>query len=507
MRVIGDYLAFQYQYPDRIRSIIPETKVANGWIGVPHTLQNSTVLRNIGLPAPSPIRSQYNWPGKYSKPFDHQIATSEFATLNKRAFILNGLGSGKTLSALWAADYLKTLGIINRVLIVSPLSTLDVVWGREIFTNFPNRSYSMVYGSSDKRKKLLSEPADYYIINHHGVGIVEEELKKRPDINLIILDEAACYRNSQTKMWKTLKHIITPECWVWGMTGSPTPQSPTDAYGIAKLIRPENISGSFTRFKGDIMLQVGPFRWVPRKNAEQAVAKVLAPAIRFALRDCIDLPPTIMQYRQVELTAEQRTHYNKLLKDCVTEIRGVQITAVNAAVLLGRLIAAAGGVIYGTNHEIVKMDFSHRLAEIIEIIEASDEKVIIFAELTGLVKVLYAKLGSMYKCELLYGDVSKTERKNIFDRIQFGDSKCLIGSPSTMAHGITLTAAATIIWAQPTTKAEIYEQANARIVRNGQTKVTNIIHLISTKEEEKIIKGLQEKKKFADTVLDITGGG
>lgn len=500
MKIISNHLVFKTDQ----HIPLPEVKQAGGYTAVPFTLHNASVLRNIGLPAPSPIVTDYDWPGKF-KPYKHQVVTAEFATLNKRAFILNGLGSGKSLSALWAADYLKKQGIVNRVLIVSPLSTLDTVWAREIFTNFPGRSFAVLHGTADKRKKLLSEPVDFLIVNHHGVGILGDELKKRLDINLIIIDECACYRNSQTKMHKALRTIIRPDTWVWGMTGSPTPQAPTDAYGIAKLISPESVPYSFTRCKNDLMIQCGPFRWVPRKNTEHNVAKMLSPSIRFALRDCLDLPETIMQYRKVELTAEQKQHYSKLLKECVTEVRGTAVSAVNAAVLFGRLLQCAAGVMYGTNKEVVKLDFSARIREVLEIIEGTEEKVIVFVPFTAALHAVKTELVKHgYHCGLVEGDTSRGERQKIFDEFQFGDKmKILCGQPGSMSHGLTLTAASCIIWFSPVTSHEIYEQSCHRIIRSGQKNVTNIINIMGVREEERVYKGLVEKKQFMDTVLEI----
>lgn len=505
MRVLNDHLAFKTDKAGLVSAVLPETKHAQGWTAVPFTVETATVLRSIGIEAPSPIRHNYRWKGQY-KPFKHQLTTAEFFTLNRRAFCLNDMGTGKTMSALWAADYLKECGLVNRVLIISPLSTLDVVWSREIFTNFPGRTVSVLHGSAEKRHRLLAEPADFYVINHHGVAILAEALRSRTDIDLVILDEAAVFRNAQTKMWKVLRSLITPDMWCWGMTGSPTPQAPTDAYGIAKMIKPENLERqSFTRFKSEVMHQVSQFKWIPKRDSERAVARLLTPSLRFSLRDCVDLPETIVQYRHVEMTTEQKHHYAALLKDAVTQIKGVDITAVNAAVLFGKLIQAACGVIYGQDGKVAKLDFTPRLKEVEDIIDDCNEKVIVFVPLTGALHAVQAELKKKgYNCGLIEGATSKTERLKIFDEFQRGtEMKVLLANAAAMAHGISLTVASTIIWFAPAFSNEVYEQANARIVRPGQKNVTNIVNIESTKEERKIYEGLRNKKKFMETVLDI----
>ena len=122
---------------------------------VRHTLDATKVLRNLNIEAPSPIRYYYRWPGKY-KPYAHQITTSEFLTLHRKAFLLNQMGTGKTASALWAMDYLMQLGQVQKVLIVAPLSTLERVWMDEVFTWIMHRSAVVLHGSAEKRKRLLT---------------------------------------------------------------------------------------------------------------------------------------------------------------------------------------------------------------------------------------------------------------------------------------------------------------------------------------------------------------
>jgi len=200
-----------------------------------------------------------------------------------------------------------------------------------------------------------------------------------------------------------------------------------------------------------------------------------------------------------------RDSYNILLKDCMTIAKGVQVTAVNAAVLFSKLIQCACGVIYGEGKNVLKLDFSHRLKEITDIIDECDEKVIVFVPLTGALHALQSELRKMgYDCGMVEGETSKPERLKQFDDFMLmSNRKVLLANASVMAHGINLTVASTIVWFAPTFSNEIYEQANARIVRPGQKNITNIINLYATKEEKRIYEGLKEKKKFLTSVLEI----
>jgi SNF2 family DNA or RNA helicase len=509
MQIISNHLCFTTFIPEKIKALIPETRTSQNLVGVPFSLQNMQVLQDLGLHPPSPVLQDYKFMGRFA-PYEHQRETCEFLTLNRRAYLLSGMGTGKTLSALWSIDYLKSLGIVRKVLIVSPLSTLSTVWADAIFLDFPHRTWTVLHGSAAKRRELLRNSVDYYIINHHGVEILKDELAKRKDIDLIIIDELATYRNMRTGLWRSLKHILTPEKWVWGLTGSPTPQAPTDAYAQARLITPERYTGSFTRFKQTTMYQASMFKWLARPGAEDIVANILRPSIRHSLRDCVDLPPTIYQDRHAELSPQQKKHYLELLQKCVTEIDGSQVTAVNAAVLLAKLVQAACGVIYGVDGSIIKMDFGPRLQVVKEIIDECNEPVILFVPLTAMLHELHKELTDAgYKFEVIEGATNVNKRSEIFRRVQSGTSGLdgIIANPQAMSHGVTLTQASTIVWYTAIYSNETYEQANARIVRPGQKNVTNIIHVQGTPVEKKIFEALKQKGKMQKIILDLIQKG
>src|SRR5579864_7297299 len=304
---------------ERILNLIPSAKgfqyKGRTLVAVPHKLDEVRVLRNIGLDAPSPMSYYYDWPGRKT-PFAHQKITSEYLVQHPRAFCLNGLGSGKTLSALWSYDYLKSLGIVRKMLVISPLSTLERAWGDEIYTNFPHLNFHILHGTRERRHKLLKSEADIYIINHDGFKHTETiaHLCEKNDIDVVLIDEVASFRNAQTDRWKFLNALVNgnpkkerpPKIWVWGMTGTPTPNSPTDAHAQVRLIKPGNVPRAFTLFREQVLRQVGPYKWVPRDDAVQTVTRVMQPAIRFATRDCIDLPPTTFMTRETELTPDQQ---------------------------------------------------------------------------------------------------------------------------------------------------------------------------------------------------------
>jgi Ni,Fe-hydrogenase III small subunit len=405
------------------------------------------------------------------------------------------------------------------VLIVAPLSTLWDVWEQNIFEHFPMRTFAVLHGSREKRLKLLAQPHDYYIINHHGVGIIEKELRKRTDIDLVIVDEVAEFFNTKTStMWKPLnevlnRHGITRRAW--GMTGTPTPEGrPTDAFGQCKLITPENYSRHFTAFKRETMLQVNTFRWVPRRGSEQIVHKALQPAIRFERSVCSDMEPCLIE-RKAELSAEQTKHYKDLLRAAATEIQGSAVTAVNAAVLISKLVQTVCGVIYGADKSILKIDFGPRLKVLKELIAQNNEKVIVFAPFTGVLHTLADELQQKpnsdsrgWSVAVVEGDVTPKKRTDIFRAFRAAkDPHVIVAHPQCMSHGLDLTAASLIVWYAPIYANKIYEQACARIDGSRQTVKIDIAHIYACPEERKIYNALRDKKKMQDVVLNLIRGG
>lgn len=513
VKALNDHLIFPVKDP-RAARFFPGARTVQDKQGrhlcaVPHSLEAARLLINKNIEAPSPIQFNYLWPGPWEA-LPHQKHTADFLTLNKRCFCLNGMGTMKTASSIWALDYLMREGDITRCLICSPLSTLERVWGDELFRIIPRRSAAILHGSREKRFDLLKQKHDFYIINHDGVGIIADALEDRPDIDMVVIDEVAVLRNAGTKRWKIFNKIINKQhpraCW--GLTGTPTPRAPTDAYGQTKLIKPENYRGGFKSFQMDTMYQVSQFKWVPKRGSEQVVAQVLNPSIRYALEDCVSLPPTIRQDRTCSLSKEQEVHYQELMNEAVTIVRDSQITAVNAAVLAGKLIQAACGVVYDTDKNPIRMDFGPRLTLLTDIIDECSEKVIVFVPLTGCLKAIAGELSKNYTVEMIYGDVAHGKRNKVFTSFQHTKNpRILVADAGTMAHGLNLTAATTIIWYAPINSNDIYTQANARIVRPGQKNITNIIHMSATKAEEKIYKSLADQTRIQDTVLDIVRGG
>ena len=514
-------LLLNLKNPDRILGLIPTATSmqikGQSIVAVPHKEDEVRVLRNLGLDAPAPMGYYYEWPGRY-KPFLHQKSTGEFLAMNPRAFCLNGLGSGKTMSVLWAFDYLRKQGVINKMLIISPLSTLERTWGDEIFRNMIEYTFTVVHGTGEKRLKQIAADFDIYIINHDGIKSKDTlaALIAKEGIDLVVIDEIASFRNSSTDRWKFINRLVNgnekvgikPKEWVWGLTGTPTPNAPTDAWAQIRLISPHRVPKYFGHFRDQVMQPVTQFKFAAKPNATQIVSEVMQPSIRFATADCIDLPPTTYVTRQAEMTPEQKKAYKEMLSKLHTEVAGGQITAVNEAVKLGKIVQILCGVAYGADPDSpVTIPCGPRLELLREVIEEAEAKVIVFVPLTGALNMVAEELRKDYTVEVIHGGVSKTERDRIFGAFQSAKHpRVLVANAGAMSHGLTLTAANVIVWYAPTTSNETYEQANARIVRPGQKLNTLIVQIEATPVERTMYERLQAKGKMQGLLLDLLKG-
>ena len=436
------------------------------------------------------------------------MVPSTFLVFRRNGCVFASGNTGKTNAALWAFDYLRRVKQVNKMLVVCPLSTMERTWADGVFNTFPHLDFTVLHGSRERRVKLLNSDVHIYIINIDGVRTIEKELADRPDIDLIVVDELAMARNASTARWKTLNAICNKQSnrRVWGMTGSPTPNAPTDAWAQCKLVTPDNplVPKYFGRFRDMVMKQINPFKWVARQDAVEAIHKMMQPAIRYSLDDCTDLPEQTFTTREVDLSPDQKKAYKEMLNKLSTEMAGGQILAVNEAVKANKLIQIACGVAYDTNGNEVLIDNKPRIDAVKEIVEESEGKVIVFVPLTGALEHVAQELRKEWTVEVVHGATSKVARDEIFRQFQSTtDPRVLVANAQTMSHGLTLTAATTIIWYAPVHSNEIYQQACARVRRPGQTRTTVIAHIAGSDIERKVYKRLSEKQSMQGILLEM----
>jgi SNF2 family DNA or RNA helicase len=516
-----------YPRSDVLLTAIPEARAINGsLVAVPHTLRNAQVLRHFQYPiAPIVTPRTYDFPSPPGlKPYASQMVTTNFLVTHPRCFCLSDMGVGKTNAALWAADWLMRQHPPGtfRCLIVAPLSILQTVWANAIFKNFlSHRRFEILHGDAARRTKALARDADFYIVNPDGVGVgartgkgitldgFSKLLAERFDIRLAIVDEASNYKDAQTKRHRIARMVFGRKDYLWLMTGTPVPNAPTDAYGLAKLVN--NAWGkSFTTFRFETMHKLTEFKWVPQRDGYEKARRLLSPSIRYDISEVWDAPPTTTQVREVQLTPQQTKLLAALKRDLQIEIKpGQPIGVINEAGARLKFMQIAAGAVYDGAHVAHAVDAEPRLSEIETVIEETSRKVVIFAGLTSIIDLLYKRLSKRWPCIIINGAISPKERAYALGEFgRDGGPRIALCDPAATAHGINdLVSADTCIFATPLDKTELYLQGIKRLVRPGQKFPTTIVQIVSTKLEREIFARLERNETLQGLLLQAIERG
>jgi len=512
MQIIEDKaLLLRTRNPQKY-SIIPKHKVVSENNGVYEVavywgLDECRVLKNLGVKnVPMPITRRYDWPGRFT-PMAHQIETSAFLTAHRRAFCFNDPGTGKTLSALWAADYWMKRGEVRRVLILCPLSIMHSAWMGDIGSSIIHRSAVVAHhAQSTRRIEMIQQDYEIVIANYDGLNLIADEINANGKFDLVIVDEANAYKNPSTRRWKALSSIIKPETYLWMMTGTPASQSPVDAYGLARLVNPTGVPKFQTAWRDKVMNKVTMFKWAAKPDARDKVFEALQPAIRFTKAQCLDLPPVITVTREVPMTPQQNKYYKMLKEQMLVRTAGETISAVNAGVAVNKLLQISCGAAYTDDKEVVEFDAAPRLNVLNEVLEETDRKVIIFALFRSSIDTIVTYLTKHgFGVGQIHGDVTATKRGQIINDFQTTDTiRVLVMQPQATAHGITLTAADTVVFFGPLMSVEQYVQCIARADRKGQDsdKVT-VVHIESSPIEKKLFKAMSTKVNDSVLLTDM----
>lgn len=522
-------LVYEHDAPQQVAAVIAGARTVNGsMVAIPANLKSVILARKLGMPAPPILDLMgYEWPIQPGRqPYEHQRAMANFMVVHGKCFNLSDMGTGKTLAMLWAADALMTAGLVRRALIISPLSTLRAVWDNEIFSAMVGRRTSVVlHGDRDERLRRMRRDADFLIINPDGLGIgtrrsktgkpmelgpIATYIRDARDIGLVIVDECSVYKDGSTLRTRVLREVLKDKAFVFLASGTPTPNAPTDAHSLARLVGAT--TENFQSFKARTMTQITSFKWVPKRAAADIVRNTLVPAIRYSREECIDLPPVTMQTRDVELSETQRAAYDAFKRELrMTTASGQVIMAVHEASLRIKLLQIVAGMVYSGDGEAHKTDAAPRLNALKEVISEAGAKIIVFASFTSVVRFLASELSAELgagSVAMIHGGVTQARRAEVFRAFQQdAEPRVIVADPGTMSHGLTLTAANTIVWYSPTDRNETYEQANARINRPGQVNRMLIVHLAAVAPEREIYRRLAEKQNMQGAILRLTEEG
>lgn len=521
-------LVLKLRNHNKVTASIPKYQVVyedgDKFLAVPHTIDAWHILKNLGINVDNyePMRWYYQYPKLYGRhdPLAHQSETAVFCTANKRCFVLNEMRTGKSAAVLWASDYLRRAKQVKRTLILCTVSCMTRVWKQAIFGLFPDRTVAVLHGSHQQRLALLKQDFDYLILNHDGLKVgyagkkstgLHAELiamVKRGEINLIIVDEGSEFRNSSTDRWQALKALTTSVDRLWWLTGTPTPGGPEDAWGQCMIVNPSRVPSYFSNWRSKVMYPLNVTakytKWAPKTGHEAIVFAAMQPAIRYKKSEVLNMMPVTYDDREAELTKEQLIAYKNIKAQGVLASKNGAVTAVNAAVLLGKMLQIGAGAVKNDDGGVVEYPPANRLKVLDELIEQSDAKVIVFAPYKAVVDLLVEHIKKRWTVAYIDGRITGRKRDNILHAFQDStDPKVLVAHPKTTGHGLELSAADTVVWFAPMHSVDLYEQANNRIMSGLQTRSMGVYHIGCTSLEWRIYNALKAGVNMQQEVLKL----
>lgn len=449
----------------------------------------------------------YEFPGPF-EPMDNQIQRFNFLLSNQYAFDLSQTRTGKTITATWAAHYLmREYG--GSTLVLAPLTTLKTVWEKTINAVFHNDSKCFVLSkSSTSRARTIRENSNaIYITNYESVLSRDfRDAIAESSITTIIIDECTAFKHSNTRRSRYIR-VLAANKIVWGLTATPMPNTPLNAYGVARAIR-QDYTETLTRFRNRTHVKHGQWQWLPKPDAIESAYEILQPSIRVSRDACYAIPPETTETRIVALSNDSKRLYGELRKRAYAEFSsGAHISVAHEAALRNKLLQVAGGAVY-TSGGVEKLCPGSRAEEIIDLLEQTDEKLIIFVPFRSqlnLVTEVCRKAG--YSTAEIHGDTLLKDRTRFIDLFQRTiHPRVIVADPRTMSHGVELTRAGTVVWWLPIDSAESYEQANSRPIGRDQKKGVNIVQLCGTKLEKTIYERLEKRQSLQGVLLDAIQG-
>ena len=413
------------------------------------------------------------------KPHDYQRYTIQFIIDHPESAIFLGMGMGKTISTLTAInDLIRNRFETTRVLVIAPIRVARDTWPAELnkWDHLAGLTVSPIIGTAKQRQAATSRQADIYTIGRENIPWLVKHHGNRWPYDMVIIDELSSFKNPQAKRFKALKKVRPKIHRIVGLTGTPAPNSLLDIWAPFRLIDNGQRLGRFITHYRDQYFTPGRrngavvYNWNLRPGADQAIYDNIADiTVSMRTTDYLQLPEATHQHITVQLPAKARKHIDTLKRDLVLDLDDDTIDAANAATLSLKLQQLAGGAIYNEAGD--------------DYITIHDEKIQALTELVD-----QAAGNSMLVCYWF-----KHERDRIlaaipgarvldtqqdFEDWNAGRIPVALIHPASAGHGLNLqTGGHIMVWYTTPWSLELYEQANARLHRQGQTEPVSIIHI------------------------------
>lgn len=439
------------------------------------------------------------------KPWPYQARVIDEIKNKPRVGLFLDMGLGKTVCTLTALNDLMFDSFeVYKTLIIAPLRVAEDTWSGEVekWNHLKDLRVSKVLGNEKKRLEALNTEADIYVINNENVVWLVNKLKKWP-FDCVVIDELSRFKSSKSQRFRALKRVISGASRVIGLTGTPSSNGLMDLWAqIYLLDRGERLGKTITRYRQEYFYAGASngyvvYQYVPRKGAKDEIySKIKDICISMKSEDYLKMPKKINNVIKVSLSDKERKLYDKLEKELVLDFDDQELSAASAATLSQKLLQLANGAAYTDEGGVVKIH-DKKLDALADILEDTDKPVLVFYNY----KHDYDRL-----CER-FNDLQPQTIKGSADIKAWNDGKIrlLLCHPASVGHGLNIQRGGnTIVWFGLTWSLELYQQANARLYRQGQKENSVIIHHLVAKGtiDERVMKALNDKDVGQKALMD-----
>lgn len=417
--------------------------------------------------------------------------------------LLLDMGLGKTVSTLTAIDELMHNRFeIKKCLVIAPLRVAEDTWSRECekWDHLNHIKISKVLGMERERIHALNVKADVYVINRENVEWLVDLYGKHFPFDMVVIDELSSFKSPKSKRFRALRKVLSGVKRVVGLTGTPTPNGLLDLWSQMYLIdQGERLGRSVTEYKNRFFTPARKngyivFSYDLKPNAEKRIYELIGDvAISMSARDWLTMPERIDNVVHVKLSDQAIKTYKQLERDLLLPYADGDISAANAAVLSNKLLQLANGAIYSDQKQIVEIH-NAKLDALGDLIEAANGKPML---------VFYSYKHDAIRISERFVVRHLTDSKDIADWNN-GRIPVLIAHPASTGHGLNLQdGGSTIVWFGATWSLELYEQANARLHRQGQKQSVIVHHLVAEKTlDVDVMDSLADKGNRQERLLE-----
>lgn len=441
-------------------------------------------------------------------PMSHQKVSIAFLKKHTEVFDMSDPGTGKTLVEIMDfADRRKKKG--KCALVIASKSLLESAWGDDIRKFAPTLSTSVAYATN--REAAFAATADVYITNHDAVKWLALKPKSFfAKFDTLICDESSSMKHRTSERSKGLLKIRKYFHYVRLMSGTPNTNGVCDLWHQFLILDGgQRLGKSFFGFRSALCVpeQNGPgaamVKWIDKEGAEAIVAALVEDiVIRHRFEDCVDIPENNQYSVNYHLSKKHLAAYKELEDNSILLLKKSSVTAINGAVLYGKLLQLASGAVYNDDGAYSLVD-TGRYELILDLVEARAHSIVFFHWTHQRDELIKLAKSRKITYALIDGTVAGKKRDEIVKHYQAGFYDVLFAHPQSAGHGLTLTKGTATIWCSPTHNLEHYLQGLKRIHRIGQKEKTETIMVIAPGTiEEKVYASLIEKDVRLTTLLD-----